>query len=171
MKSFVLNLHFLFHEFTFFFVPTNVHEIQNVPTHNDNWNGTCQWFAYIKTAPRVFILKIEDYIHRFLSWFIYMAKMTTDSSSELRVHYAQRCDILHDEVARNTTFYGVYTLLNHKKRSYYEYIVALSQENALSSAWEYICSINFIIVTDTSFEIIWNLELVINKVFHFYLAL
>ena len=28
-----------------------------------------------------------------------MAKMTTDSSSELRVHYAQRCDILHDEVA------------------------------------------------------------------------
>ena len=71
------------------------------------------------------------------------------------------------KLPRNTTFYGVCTLLNHKKRFYNEYIVALSQENALSSALEYICSIDFIIVTDTSLEIIWNLELVTNKEFYF----
>ena len=39
--------------------------------------------------------------------------MTTDSSSELRVYYAQRCDKLHAKLASKylcTVLYEVYTL-------------------------------------------------------------
>lgn len=73
-KSFcVLDLHFLFHEFTFSFVPTNVHKIQNVPTHNDNWNGTWQCLAQIKTTPRIFIHKMKimyiDFYRDLFVWF------------------------------------------------------------------------------------------------------
>ena len=96
-KSFcVLDLHFLFHEFTFSFVPTNVHKIQNVPTHNDNWNGTWQCLAQIKTTPRIFIHKMKIIYIDFIVIYLYGSN---DHRIFFRITYAQRCDISHDEVA------------------------------------------------------------------------
>ena len=78
----------------------------------------------------------ENYIHRFLSWFICMVRMTIESSSELRM---RKGVISHTmKLPRNSTLHGFYTLLNHKMLFHYEYIVPLSQENALSRAWTHL---------------------------------
>ena len=61
-----------------------------------------------------------------------MVRMPIESSSELRM---RKGVISHTmKLPRNSTLDGVHTLLNHMMLFHYEYIVPLSQENALSRA-------------------------------------